>query len=209
MMGMLIGNLINIVLDPVMILGFGWDVAGAAIATVLGNVFAALYYIRHLLSKNASLSIHPKYYRAGGGIAAGVLAIGIPASLNSILMSLSNIVVNNIMFAYGDMAVAGAGRRHEGQYDRGHAPHRTGHGHPAGAWLLLRRRKPIRILLYKLYMPVLSPKLPNDSLLVSSLHIHRINPADIRLFSGVYRSFYDGERLYGGRLCPQQLCRLF
>ncbi len=109
MMGMLIGNLINIVLDPVMILGFGWDVAGAAIATVLGNVFAALYYIRHLLSKNASLSIYPKYYRAGGGIAAGVLAIGIPASLNSILMSLSNIVVNNIMFAYGDMAVAGLG----------------------------------------------------------------------------------------------------
>ena len=109
MMGMLIGNLINIVLDPVMILGFGWDVAGAAIATVLGNVFAALYYIGHLLSKNASLSILPKYYRAGGGIAAGVLAIGIPASLNSILMSLSNIVVNNIMFAYGDMAVAGLG----------------------------------------------------------------------------------------------------
>lgn len=109
MMGMLIGNLINIVLDPVMILGFGWDVAGAAIATVLGNVFAALYYIRHLLSKNASLSILPKYYRAGSGIAAGVLAIGIPASLNSILMSLSNIVVNNIMIAYGDMAVAGLG----------------------------------------------------------------------------------------------------
>lgn len=109
MMGMLIGNLINIVLDPVMILGFGWDVAGAAIATVLGNVFAALYYIRHLLSKNASLSIHPKYYQAGNGIAAGVLAIGVPASLNSILMSLSNIVVNNIMFAYGDMAVAGLG----------------------------------------------------------------------------------------------------
>ena len=51
MMGMLIGNLINIVLDPVMILGFGWDVAGAAVATVLGNIFAAGFYIWHLLSK--------------------------------------------------------------------------------------------------------------------------------------------------------------
>lgn len=109
MMGMLIGNLINIVLDPVMILGLGWDVAGAAIATVLGNIFAALYYTRHLLSRNAALSIHPKYYQAGNGIAAGILAIGVPASLNSILMSLSNIVVNNIMIAYGDMAVAGLG----------------------------------------------------------------------------------------------------
>ena len=109
MMGMIIGNLINIVFDPIMILGFGWDVAGAAIATVLGNIFAALFYIRHLLSKKAMLSIHPKHYTAGGGIAAGVLAIGIPASLNSILMSLSNIIVNNIMSHYGDMAVAGLG----------------------------------------------------------------------------------------------------
>ncbi len=109
MMGMIIGNLINIVLDPIMILGFGWEVAGAAVATVLGNVFAALFYIYHLLSKKAMLSIHPKHYVAGGGIAAGVLAIGIPASLNSILMSLSNIIVNNIMSNYGDMAVAGLG----------------------------------------------------------------------------------------------------
>ena len=59
MMGMLIGNLINIVLDPVMILGFGWDVAGAAAATVLGNIFAAGFYSWHLLSKNTSLSIRP------------------------------------------------------------------------------------------------------------------------------------------------------
>lgn len=109
MLGMLIGNMINIVLDPVMILGFGWDVAGAAVATVLGNIFAAVFYIRHLLSKNATLSIHPKYYQARKGIAVGVFAIGVPASLNSILMSLSNIIVNNIMIHYGDMAVAGLG----------------------------------------------------------------------------------------------------
>lgn len=114
MMGMLIGNMMNIVLDPVMILGFGWDVAGAAIATVLGNIFAAGFYIWHLLSKNAILSIHPKYYQARKGIALGVFALGVfalgvPASLNSILMSLSNIIVNNIMIHYGDMAVAGLG----------------------------------------------------------------------------------------------------
>ncbi len=109
MLGVLIGNLINIILDPVMILGLGWDVAGAAAATVLGNIFAAVFYIRHLLSKNAILSIHPKYYKAANGIAVGVLSIGVPASLNNILMSLSNIIVNNIMLSYGDMAVAGLG----------------------------------------------------------------------------------------------------
>ena len=50
MMGMIIGNMINIVLDPIMILGFKWNIAGAAIATVLGNVFASGFYLFHLLS---------------------------------------------------------------------------------------------------------------------------------------------------------------
>lgn len=109
MMGMIIGNMMNIILDPIMILGFGWNVAGAAVATVIGNIGAALFYGYHLLSKNTMLSIHLRDYRAGRGIAMGVFAIGIPASLNSILMSTSNIVVNNLMRNYGDMAVAGLG----------------------------------------------------------------------------------------------------
>ncbi len=45
MMGQLLGNLLNFILDPVMILGFGWNIAGAAIATVIGNLFGAGYYI--------------------------------------------------------------------------------------------------------------------------------------------------------------------
>ncbi len=109
MAGMIVGNLLNIVLDPIMILGLGWNVAGAAVATVIGNVCAAIFYIVHLVSKKSMLSIKIKDYRLGNGIATGVLAIGIPASLNSILMSVSNIIINNVMVSYGDMAVAGLG----------------------------------------------------------------------------------------------------
>ncbi|MGN0665163.1 MAG: MATE family efflux transporter [Huintestinicola sp.] len=109
MTGMIIGNLVNIVLDPVMILGLGWNVAGAAAATVLGNVFSAVFYLCHLLSKKTMLSVMPKDFKASGGIASGVLAIGVPASLNSIIMSVSNIVINNMMMKFGDMAVAGLG----------------------------------------------------------------------------------------------------
>lgn len=108
MTGMIIGNMINIILDPIMIIGLKWNVAGAAIATVLGNAFSAVFYLSHLLSKRSMLSINPKDYRVKG-VAAGVMAIGIPASLNSILMSVSNIVINNFMAEYGDMAVAGLG----------------------------------------------------------------------------------------------------
>ena len=109
MLGMIIGNMMNIVLDPIMILVFDWGVAGAAIATVIGNVFAAVFYIFHLMSKKTILSINPKDYKIGDRICTGVLAIGIPASLNSMLMSISNILINNVMTGYGDMAVAGLG----------------------------------------------------------------------------------------------------
>lgn len=109
MTGMIIGNMLNIILDPIMILGFKWNVAGAAIATVIGNVFASGFYLIHLLSKHSSLSVKPKDFKAGERIATGVLAIGIPASLNSVLMSVSNIIINNMMMKHGDMAVAGLG----------------------------------------------------------------------------------------------------
>ena len=109
MAGVIIGNVVNIVFDPIMILGLRWNVAGAAIATVLGNLVSAAFYLVHLLSPKTMLSIKLKDYRAGQGIASGVFAIGVPASLNSILMSTSNIIINNVMKDYGDMAVAGLG----------------------------------------------------------------------------------------------------
>ena len=109
MQGMVVGNLVNIVLDPIMILYFGWNVAGAAVATVLGNLYSAVYYTKHMLSKKCILSIKPSDYQAKNGVLSGVFAIGIPASLNSILMSASNIVINNVMMGFGDMAVAGLG----------------------------------------------------------------------------------------------------
>lgn len=109
MSGMILGNMMNIVLDPIMILGFGWNVVGAAVATVIGNVFSAVFYISHLVSKRSMLSIHIRDYQATDRIATGVMAIGIPASLNSVLMSVSNILINKVMAGYGDMAVAGLG----------------------------------------------------------------------------------------------------
>lgn len=109
MAGMILGNLVNIVLDPIMILTLKWNVAGAAIATVLGNIASSVFYIAHLLSKKSLLSIHPKEYKVGGNVAAGVFAIGIPASLNSILLSVSNIFINSLMKVHGDMALAGLG----------------------------------------------------------------------------------------------------
>ncbi len=109
MMGQLVGNLLNVILDPIMILLFDWGIAGAAIATVVGNLVGAVYYIYYILRGRSVLSISPKDFTVKNGVCSGVLAIGIPASLGSLLMSVSQIVVNSQMARYGDMAVAGMG----------------------------------------------------------------------------------------------------
>ena len=109
MMGQLIGNLINVVLDPIFILTLHLNVKGAAIATVIGNGIGAGYYILHFLKGDSRLSISPRDFTVKERVITSVLAVGIPASLGALLMSVSQMVVNGMMAGYGDMAVAGYG----------------------------------------------------------------------------------------------------
>lgn len=109
MIGNMIGTVTNIVLDPIMILMLGWGVVGAAVATVIGNIAASAFYLLYFLRKKSSLSIRLKDFHMGDRIAAGVMSIGIPASLNNILMSCANIVLNQVLISYGDTPVAAMG----------------------------------------------------------------------------------------------------
>ncbi len=109
MMGTLIGNLLNVVLDPILILGFGWNIAGAAIATVVGNVVGAGYYIAYFVRGKSSLSVSIKDFTVKNKVASAVLAIGVPAALGAVLMSVSQIIINSQMAEYGDMAIAAMG----------------------------------------------------------------------------------------------------
>ena len=109
MIGMMIGTVTNIILDPVMILIFDMGVGGAAIATVIGNLASVVYYAFYLIRGNSILSCNPKRFYAGNRIAANVIPIGVPAAINNILMSLSNIILNNLMKDYGEAAVAALG----------------------------------------------------------------------------------------------------
>ena len=109
MIGQLGGNLLNVILDPILILGLGWNVAGAAIATAVSNLVSAAYYIGYFRFGNSMLSIRLKDFSAKDNILKSVLAIGIPAALGDVLMSVSSIILNSQMAKYGDMAIAGIG----------------------------------------------------------------------------------------------------
>jgi putative MATE family efflux protein len=111
MIGMMTGTIINIILDPIMILGLDMGVAGAAIATIIGNICATIYYILYFITRKDKtlLSIAPKYFQLNDGILTGVLFVGIPVFLNNMLMTFANIMLNNVLSSYGDAPVAAMG----------------------------------------------------------------------------------------------------
>jgi putative MATE family efflux protein len=122
MIGMILGQVANIILDPIFILdkgdklfgltvpfGFNMGVAGAAVATVIGNVLSVIYFLIYFLRGKSILSITPKRFSVRNGIAKGVISVGLPASVNNLLMSISNIVINMFLVRYSDQAVAAMG----------------------------------------------------------------------------------------------------
>ena len=109
MTAMLIGIVINIVLDPILILVLNMGTAGAAWATVAGQVASFVYAVCYFLSKKTLLSVKSADCRPNKTMAFQILSIGIPAGLSNIIMSVSNILGNRIAGSYGDFVIAGIG----------------------------------------------------------------------------------------------------
>lgn len=109
MIGGMIGTVVNIILDPVFILVFHMGTAGAAIATVLGNVCGCVYYLFYFAKKSPMLSIHISALFAAPSACIRVLSLGIPAGINSGLMSVATVLLNNALVAYGDKPLAAMG----------------------------------------------------------------------------------------------------
>lgn len=109
MIGSMIGTIANIVLDPVLISGFHLGAAGAAVATTLGNILASLYYLWYFVKKSNNFSIGIRNFTCRYGIFSGICSCGLPTAIFSTLMSVSTIVLNQILVAYGNASVAAIG----------------------------------------------------------------------------------------------------
>ena len=108
--GVIIGNVLNIVLDWVFIVPLKMGTAGAALATSLGYVVSTLYYLCCIINQKRKgsciVSISFKGLSESKNIAKSVVKIGIPGALITVLLSLSNIVLNSHVARYGSNAVA-------------------------------------------------------------------------------------------------------
>ncbi len=110
MISMMIGTVLNIALDPLFIFVFEFGAVGAAIATSVSNVVAAVYiFITMNKSKSSQISLKLKDFSGKHGVAKGIFAIGVPASLSNMLMSVAFIIYNVFIAKYGNDPVAAMG----------------------------------------------------------------------------------------------------
>lgn len=112
MIGMFIGTGINIILDPIFILILGYGVRGAAIATLIGQGVGLLYYFSFYIKKKSIISINWKYFSLQGDIFQEIFRVGIPASINNLMISIAQTTGNYVAASYNDMIVAAFGINH-------------------------------------------------------------------------------------------------
>ncbi len=104
------GAIINIILDPIMIFGlFGFprmEVAGAALATVIGQVCAMFIGIFFNLKFNKGISLNFKKYRPNFKIVKRIYAVGIPSIIMQSIGSVMTFGMNQILMGFTKTATA-------------------------------------------------------------------------------------------------------
>lgn len=91
---LIVAALTNIVLDLLFVLGFGMGVDGAAWATVISQVLSALLVVLALIhSGGAPYSLYPRELRMDRELLRQMVRIGLPAGLQSVMYTLSNLII--------------------------------------------------------------------------------------------------------------------
>lgn len=109
--GVALGGILNIALDPLFIFGFQLDIMGAAIATMLSNLIAMLYFIGFLLHirRKTVITLNPKEYSFQQNIPLEVITVGLPGFVMTMMSTISNTALNHIVAGYSNTAIAGMG----------------------------------------------------------------------------------------------------
>ena len=109
--GVALGGVLNIALDPLFIFAFRMDIAGAAIATMLSNAAAMLYFVCFLLHirNKTVITLNPKMYSVHRKIPSDVIAVGLPGFVLTMMSTFSNTALNRMVAGYSKTAIAGMG----------------------------------------------------------------------------------------------------
>ena len=101
-LGLTIGGVMNIILDPIFIFIFHMDVAGAAVATMLSNAISMVYFfvVLYRIRKETVLTISPKHFSLELKVSWGTLSVGFPAAISVLLVSVSIALLNGLLLKH-------------------------------------------------------------------------------------------------------------
>ncbi len=111
--GTMSGCLLNIILDPILILPWGFDMGaeGAGLATFISNCVACAYFfvLLYVRRKTTCVCIRPDKFCLQGAIVLGICGVGIPAAIQNLLNVTGMTILNNFTSVFGEDAVAAMG----------------------------------------------------------------------------------------------------
>lgn len=107
MYSIVIGAVLNTILDPIYIFVFHWGVAGAAIATITSQIISAVVLIIYFVKKGKHMRLSRKSLHFNGFICKSAAALGISSGITQIAGTILQIVLNNSLVFYGNQTDAG------------------------------------------------------------------------------------------------------
>lgn len=123
-----VAGVINVILNLVFVICFHMGVAGVATATVISQCVSAVLIVRCLMKSEGCIRLQPEKLRIHWGKLAKTARIGLPAGVQGMLFSISNVLIQSSVNSFGSIAMAGntAGQNVEGfVYTSMNAVHQT------------------------------------------------------------------------------------
>ncbi|MDD3080357.1 MAG: MATE family efflux transporter [Paludibacter sp.] len=110
MNNILLGAIINIILDPIFIFVFKWGIQGAAIATVISYFIGTVNVLFHFFQKTSNLRFHAANFKLQKDIVNSILSIGMSPFSMQMGATLVVIIINTTLLKYGgDLAIGAYG----------------------------------------------------------------------------------------------------
>ncbi len=101
-----VSGVVNVLLNLLFVIPLQMSVAGVALATILSQALAAAMVTRSLMTAHGPIRLRPGKLRFHGRILRRIFSIGVPAGIQSMLFSLSNVIIQSSVNSFGTVVVA-------------------------------------------------------------------------------------------------------
>lgn len=102
-----IAGIVNVILNLILVIVFHLGVAGVAIATTVSQYISAALVVLSLMESEYPLKLKPKELKFHEHIVIDMLKVGLPAGLQSVIFSLSNVLIQSSVNSFGSLVMAG------------------------------------------------------------------------------------------------------